>query len=88
MGGAAEVPKRKICTVKLDEGSAAVFRKAVKKHYWHATALFNLQPSPRILPGLGSRSTPLVWKAAPLTQYCSAAHPALGSCRAIVGCFL
>ena len=35
-GAAAEVPKRKICTVKLDEGTAAVFRKAVKKHYWHA----------------------------------------------------
>ncbi|KAK9834844.1 hypothetical protein WJX81_003258 [Elliptochloris bilobata] len=30
-----EVPKRKICTVKLDEGTAAVFRKAVKKHYWY-----------------------------------------------------
>ena len=35
---AAEVPKRKICTVKLDESTAAVFRKAVKKHYWRAIA--------------------------------------------------
>ncbi len=33
--GAADVPKKVVCSNVLDDSQAATFRKAVKKHYWY-----------------------------------------------------
>lgn len=33
--GAADIPKKVVCSNVLDDSQAATFRKAVKKHYWY-----------------------------------------------------
>lgn len=35
MRGAVDVPKKVVCASVLDDGQAATFKKAVKKHYWY-----------------------------------------------------
>jgi hypothetical protein len=52
--GAAEVPKKTICSQRLSEPNAATFRKAVQKHYWYGstpcihTAVVTFAPKPLI----------------------------------------
>ena len=39
-GHVGDVPKKTICTSKLDDLSTATFRKAVQRHYWSASGPF------------------------------------------------